>query len=698
MARSLYEQIEDWRGGVVTAETDNIPLNASPRARNAALTSSAGQTATVMKRKGLRAMNATPLSSSPAILGQYDFRRRGTGNFHVLVSNAGRFDTLNADGTTSAADALAASPFTSGDYYPDFTVANNLLFICNSQDAKKFDGTNVQAWGITKPTVGTMAIVDAGDAGSHNGTYEARVTFYNATTGHESSASASTATAVVTNSSINWSNIPVSADAQVTARRLYLRNTSTQAYFYLAGTVADNTATTATTNVLDTALIIRAPSTTENDPPPTGIRYAATHLGRVFVADQQRVYYSKIDLPEAFETAVNYLPFNKDDGQLVTGLLPFNGALLLFKEHSVYALLGDAPDNWVVELVDPGIGCASHRSITVVESVVRWWSEQGPAQLTNNTKPALIGTPLIGPTLSSENIANSQLGLVVSAVDANRERVLFAIPSLNQTRNDFYLPFNYRLGVWESDRWEAIDACSLATVRDSSDNPWVYAGGYKGQVFRWWDATNDGVASGTMTGTVSSATASTLTCSTATFDTTGGKLVERYVLAIDPAQTTLQRRRITGNTGTVLTVSPDWSDPPTSAWTFIVGGPQFEFDTRWMSGASPFHRKRYRFLYVLAGSTAADVALSVDVFFNFETLASRVKTVTLTASSETGEWDEGEWDVAKFSNQTAVHTRSRMARKARSWRARVKNYLPNQDVILYKIGMSGELLTDQNAT
>jgi hypothetical protein len=700
MARHIYEAIENWAGGVVTSTTEAHAVNASPRGRNSALAVIAGVGAVPSKRKGLRTVNTTPITGTPGILGQYEFRRRSGGSvtrYHLLVSDTGRLDKVNADNTTSAADSVTAAPFTSGTYYPDFATMNNRVFMCNSQDRKWFDGTTVYGWGITAPSTAPSLAVSA-SAGSHNGTYEARVTFYNANTGEESSAGPTSSTAAPTNDQLDWSSIPVSADAQVTARRLYLRNTATQGYFYLAGTVANNTATTATTNVADTALITKGPDTTENAAPPSGIKYCETHQSRMFVADDTTVYYSKIGLPSAFSPSA-YLSINSDDGKVIRGLLSFAGGLVVLKAGAIYFINtpDSDPNTWSVELVDASVGCAGHRSISTTEGLAFWWcGHNGPIAMGGDLRPRSIGLALIGPTLSEDNINYEQLPLIVSAVQVTQERVLFAVPGAGQTRNTIYLPYHYRLQVWEADRWEAIDACSLVAIDDSTGTPWVYAGGYEGQVFRWWDADNDGVPSGTMDGSVTAATSTTLTDSTAAFVTSGGALVERYVLAIDPAGTQVQRRRITSNTATELTVTPAWSVTPDTSWTYVVGGPQFEYDTRWFVSDLPFHRKRYRFMYVLAGSSTSAINVTLNLFLNYNA-TSPVKSVTVGASTTAAEWDEAEFDDAVFGDTVPIHSRTRVARKGRSWRLRIANYNADEDVVLYKVGMTGELLTDQNA-
>ena len=371
MGKPLNESFESWADGVITTiESDKVPPTASPRGRNSYLVSAASGKAAAGKRRGMDTMNTTAITGTPAVHGQAQFKKRSGTTFtqhHVLVSDNGRLDTMD---TSGALTTINASAFTSGDYIPDFAVANNLLFIVNGQDRKKFNGTAVQNFGITKPS-SAPTIADAGDAGNHNGTYEARVTYYNSVTGHESSAGPTSSSAAITNSSINWTNIPVSADSQVDSRRLYLRNTATQSEFFLVTTISNNTDTTYTSNVADSSLITLGPDTEENDPPPSGVFALAWYGSRMFAADATKVYYSNVGEPEGFDPD-NYEQINADDGQAITALHAAQEVLIVFKSNAMYAIDGDNPASWTVRLVDPNVGCTSKRSIRTVEGITYW--------------------------------------------------------------------------------------------------------------------------------------------------------------------------------------------------------------------------------------------------------------------------------------------------------------------------------------
>lgn len=698
MPKVLYQVQENWAGGVNTSgQPDAIGDDSSPRARNTALAFISKGRAVMQKRRGMSTMNASPTGgSNPAVIGQREFRKLASGvftNYHVLVTNVGRVETISTNGTvTNISTAL-----TTGDLYPDFATANNLLFIVNGTDKKKFNGTVLQNFGITAPA-SAPTLADSGVAGSPNGTYEARVTFYNSATGAESSAGPTSGTVTVASKKIDFSSIPTSADSQVTSRKLYLRNTSTQANFYLATTINDNTTTTYQYNAADSTLITLGPDTAENNPPPSGIKYLATHRSRLFAADDTTLYYSKVLFPEAFDPDFTE-SVNPNDGQKITAIHAAHDVLIIFKSSSMYVLVGDDPNDWSIRLVDSDIGCVSHRSVVTVEGRTYFWSEQGPMVWDGEGKPVPIGLPYIASTISADNLGFVSLSIICAAPDLTRQRVMFAVPGEGQVRNTLILPFNYRLGVWESDIWDPIDVASLGVADDANGQPWVFIGGYGGQVFKWWNADNDGVASGTtMSGTfVAGATSvSTITDAGAAFDTTGNGLKERKVTVIDSngLQVGSIRPHITSNTATSVTLHVSVTGLTIGAtYTYTIGGPAFELDTPWNDFSLPFHKKRYEFLFIEALSTGSSVNVTCDMAFNHDTSTGMTRSLTFTTTAPSAEWGSGIWDSSSWGTQANVTTRKRVGRTGKNHRVRLRNLYPNQSVTVLKIGAQAALMT-----
>jgi hypothetical protein len=703
MGEVLFDRIDSWAEGIVTSiEDDAIPAEASPRGWNSALFSVGGGHAAAAKRRGMSLMNATAISGTPEIHGQYEYKQLASGVFadrHLLVGNDGSLSILGIGGTITT---ISASAFTSGDLVPDFATANNLCFIANGTDQKKVNGSDLQTFGIVAPTT-APTLSDAGTGDNHSGTYEGRVTFGNSVTGAESSAGTTSSTLTLTTNAINWFSIPTSSDTQVDQRKLYIRNTGTQANFYLAATISDNTTTTYQTDVADSSLITLGPNISESDVVPSGARYLESHVSRLFAATNTQLHYSGLGKPESFATD-DYERVNPDDGQKITAIHAAHEVLIIWKTSAMYALVGDNPQSWEVRLIDPHVGCTSHRSVITVEGLTYWWSEQGPMVWDGAGTPKPIGTPLIAPTLAPDNINEAKLDHIVAAADVVRQRVMFGVPNYGQARNTMILPFSYRLQRWESSKWDPMDVASFGVADDADGQPWVFLGNYAGQAFKWWDSDNDGVDSGTKTGTftASGTSVTTVTDAGASFDTTGGGLVERKVTILDSngSPVTTRRPYIASNTGTAFTLTYAVAGLTNGGtYTYVIGGPDFQWDTRWEVGDRPFWKKRYEYVYVHAKSTISAVTVYLDLNLSASTTSAQTKALSFATTTFGSAWDTALWDTGIWGGEVGIQDitpkRIRVGRTGWSWRGRFRNHQADQTVTLLRVAMRAELLTDK---
>jgi len=684
---------EDWAEGVNTSlEEDRLPENASPLGFNSMFVGVGSGRVAIRRRFGCAIGNVTPITGTPAIIGQYAYKTISSGTttqYHLMVSDGGRLDKLSA-GTASAAAAATPSPFTAGTYYPDFATVNNLCFFANGVDLKKFDGTTVTSFGITRPTVGAMAGA-VGAAGSPNGTYELRVTYYNSATGHESSASdTATATVTATSDKIDVTAVPVSSDAQVTHRYIYVRNTATMSVFYRAGTIADNTSTTITLDFTDASLITQAPDTAENDPPPATIRYLERHQSRLFAADDTKLYYSKIEKPEAFDPE-SYEPINPNDGQRITGIIAAFECLIIFKTKSVYGLFGE-PGNWELRILVPDTGCESFRTIVAAEGALYWLSSTGLIRMASLGQVEALGQIFLARTFSPDSLNIAYFGGACATVDSINAQILVSVPEVLQTRNTRIIPFNYHVGRFCSSKWDPFDVASMAVIDDeTSIRPWVYFGGYEGQVFKFGTGYLDGVDEdttyeGTLT---SSGSTTTFSDSTATFDTTGGGLVERTVIFIGPVNETV-RRRITANTATQLTITPA-ALTVTTGWTYVIGSPDWQWETGWLLAQPRFWKKRFKHAYALLDANAT---IYIDTFLEFASSSSQ--TLSFSASSGGALWGAFLWGIDVWgSSRPLAHARLRIGRTASAIKLRIRSRSPIQEITCYALGVAGEVKSDR---
>ena len=124
---------------------------------------------------------------------------------------------------------------------------------------------------------------------------------------------------------------------------------------------------------------------TANDQAPQA-KHAITHASKMFVANTReyvsgvltsfpnRVRWSDESLVSPTRwTQLNYIDIN-DGGQNITGLASFNGVLIVFKEFSVYAILGYNSDNFQVIQLSNKVGTINQNTVTTTERGVYFFS------------------------------------------------------------------------------------------------------------------------------------------------------------------------------------------------------------------------------------------------------------------------------------------------------------------------------------
>lgn len=690
----MIKQFTDWSGGVLTSvEIDRIPDNASSKGKNSALFSIGPNRAVPGQRLGCEIANITAISGTPAVLGMVGFKRRsGTTftNYRILVDDAGGVSRLEDDDTTSA----IATALTAGTYVPNFETANNLLFICNGQDRKKYNASAVQNWGITRPSAPTAANI----AGAMTGTYRIALTYYNSATTHESSRSEYVSQAAA-GQGIRVTLPTAGLDTQISHIRIHVLKETVQTEYFQLAQVSAGTATydIDVSDAVLTALTTLSPNTTENDPPPSGITHCAWHLSRMFVAEGSNLYWSKREFPEAFGPE-DVEPVSSDDGDLITCLLQIGETqLLIGKKNSLWVLDGDDPASWQLRVIDPVGGTVSQSATFVVDGGVFMWSDNGPRTWAIGGPMVSIGQTLLAPDVGPDNIAYDTLSRIIGSPDHINKRAIWCCPEVGQTRNNLMFPFNYNLGVWESNESRMIDICSMAIMDDEDSVPKVYLGDYKGRVFRLWDSMSDGarvtdgVTTFTRSGNITAATSTYIEDSTATFDTTGNGLAQLYFYVIDPEQLKVQRRRIGSNTATRLTLDSgqSWSYDPNTQWTYLVAAPDFQWDFKVEDFDSPFTKKRFDYFVSQLAVTGADATIRCEIYKNKD-LDSPNKTFSFTAASGNAIWNESEWNTAQWAGGNVTTERKRISLTGLSILLRLINRSHNSRIVITGVSFEGQ--------
>lgn len=243
------------------------------------------------------------------------------------------------------------------------------------------DGTNARKAAGSPPTAGTITVANDGgqfsDAGDHlfGVLYETDTGFLTAPARFTLFNSDGTG--------FDFSNIPVSPDSFVVARRLVMTKKITNyngdetgyQYFFIPDGRIDNNVATVLNNitVFDADLLEDASHLIDNYAEiPAGVGLTTYHNRLVLWAtfdDISLALVSAVGEPEAI-SQIDGLIIAPLDGNALTNGAELRDVLYLFKKNRTFAYVdnGDVPSSWPLTVIDQGLGTPVHGIATVVDS------------------------------------------------------------------------------------------------------------------------------------------------------------------------------------------------------------------------------------------------------------------------------------------------------------------------------------------
>jgi hypothetical protein len=719
----LQEELRGFKfGAQASMETDNTPLESTPFGWNTALRSIGNGSATLGTRPGLKIVNTTALTSSPAffLIKNYPYYSTLITNKLALVTAIGRL--YFKDGTNTIGSEIvppsdfpytAGHAFASGDFAIDAAVMNNRLFMVNTNgERRSVLNETFKMFGLDHLGTIALANVATGSSSMPAETYDVVVTTYDSATGAESSSSPVQSVTLGANERIRvTATISAAETARYSHWRVYLRRQTTQSNLFRvlvledvggSGIVSDGNIPIATdvvyidlTATQISQLVLVAPSETENNEPLATCRYITAYGGRLVLADLQNFYWSKLGLPDAFPP-LNAKRLDTGEGDEIRGLHEFSDDLLLiFTANNVWGVFGNDPQSWTIKPVDHNVGCASHRSIVEVPGGVMWWSMANGPVFFDGTQTIKIGLDKLGTTICQDDVEGSRLPYVVGGFDPQGQRALQSYSLLSATRNTAILPFNARQNEFEATRWNPMDMSGFGMGYDTDSKQKLFCGNYAGQLFVLDSETlNDAVPSGTITGTFTPATTGPTTITSSGFYTTGAGLTERYVVVKNSSGQIVGRERISSNTSTVLTLASALSLTAGELHTFDVGGQDFRLYTKQFDFQQAFRRKRVDNVYVHIRSANDTDTLSLSTFINYGVTPGTFYT-GWTNSGDVFDSETAIWDTSVWGGSGEAKKRFRIIRNCHAIQVGLFHSQANKDFVILKIGALARQLSDR---
>jgi hypothetical protein len=287
--------------------------------------------------------------------------------FHSFKNLSGTIKTL-ADCPTKVVSFTTSAQTTvfskSGSAQGMFTDVGDMMYYCDGTDAdlKKWNQTTVSGWGIAKSVTAPTLSFGAGSLSPLSG-YTYCYCYVNSSTGHVSTASprsASTGPQTSKNITVGYST---SADAQVDKIWIFRNNDGGSVFYFLAE--INNTGSTYTDSTPDSGLNndIVAPLT-GNDPPPTGMRLALFHEGRMWGVVGNKVYWgSGPDVTTGVGEESWYLPNVFKFPGAVTALASTSVGLIVFTSADAFIITGSSLADFDHGLWQKNFGVASQNCV-----------------------------------------------------------------------------------------------------------------------------------------------------------------------------------------------------------------------------------------------------------------------------------------------------------------------------------------------
>ena len=215
---------------------------------------------------------------------------------------------------------------------------------------------------------------------------------------------------------------PAGTVARVLYRTQNLKSLDTlgEAQYYFLARIPENCSTDYLDIAPDSVLVSPAPALTASVAIPSTMRFGASWDGRVWLAggpdSSQRLIYSNEGAPEQFGAFAYYDIGNTGAGD-ITGLVPYFGVLLVFREFGIDAVVPDqAGILYRVSVVSRDVGTTATNTLTLIPGVgVLFLTADGPRIVSGSPSSLVVSTPNTRVARESRRINEAALPSATAA-------------------------------------------------------------------------------------------------------------------------------------------------------------------------------------------------------------------------------------------------------------------------------------------
>ena len=288
----------------------------------------------------------------------------------------------------------------------------------------------------------------------------------------------SLATEITTGYYAQLTNIPVSADSRVTARKLWRTEDDGETFYYL-GIINDNTTTTFNDTYEDVDL---GDDEVEynNDRPPAGDCIESWD-GKLWISDgTEYLYPSKATKPEQFDLTAAIALREKKASNIV-GMKEYQNDLTVFKWNSIWCLQRSGDTSYVADKVVGDVGLGARNTVVEAGGLLIFLSNQKKIEVFDG-KQVLIPrvSDAVAEALASINTAFMYRSVAEHYVPDNEYRL--AVPTGSNEWPDTVIVFDYSRGTFALDEHQARKISSISVTDVAANTEAMVYGSSEGDL------------------------------------------------------------------------------------------------------------------------------------------------------------------------------------------------------------------------
>lgn len=430
----------------------------------------------LIRRGGIRRVTSSAYTEE--LVSFFPFKR-STGDWTLIVGSLSGFGKLSGTGIlvipteTGLTLVPVAIPWVMVQY-------NDVAYAVRQGDGRLLRITPdlVSLGGIVEAS--TAPVIAQGAAGAlAAGAYAAVVTGYNTLTGVESNPSPkSNVLSLASLKKIDYSSIPVFANPQVNARRIYRTLLDQVNEYFFAAQINDNTTTTYTgEEVLPEDM--GDPVLFDNFTPPNLLRWIAVWNERMFGTDGTDVLYSNAYNMEGWPS--QRIPVYRDDGHEIRVLHPFGDRLVIGKTNKVHFLIGADRSTFKVLTLSDKHGCMAGHSMKSAEGLLFWYGSGHNVYRSDGNNTVGIGDIKVKRLL--ESIPDDLQEQVCAETFPTLSQYVLTVPQTGYSQNRKVAVYNYRTDAWSFYTHPGAAPSYLAEFFDASYGRALYGCQYDGYLY-----------------------------------------------------------------------------------------------------------------------------------------------------------------------------------------------------------------------